>query len=127
MLVSDELKTIINNSIRPFTHSRFDLKSLVSLAMGKMVFSLERAMAGTTDLSIISQNLKIHFVFIFCKKSEDNFIANGKFKRCHNIKTWKRILEKIYVICHRTLSKSEIYKWSKRMNKKKSSKNNFTI
>jgi hypothetical protein len=32
------------------------------------------------------------------KKSEDNFIANRKFKSCYNIKILNRFMEKKYVI-----------------------------
>ena len=32
------------------------------------------------------------------KKSEDNFIANRKFKSCYNIKILNRSCEKIYLI-----------------------------
>lgn len=47
MLVSDELKIIINNT--HFAHSQFDSNNkhrVVSLVMIKMVFSLERALQG---------------------------------------------------------------------------------
>lgn len=61
-------------------------------------------------------------IFISCKKSENFFYSNWKIQKMPQNKIFEKNMRENICYCHRTLSKSEIYKWSKRINKKNNQK-----